>query len=157
MPEVIRATFEEVQRSQEELIFGETGIDKLIELNETIAPSSRNLFFRNLAFALLGLGIDHEVKIEYDGFTDNLGYVSEFARKIAYYSDTDDKKQELVLRGKNIRIPNKVLWKALRESLYKPMDAALTLALRYSAEIPAKRGGSYSIGTDGKEKKHVES
>jgi len=140
--EVRRATFEQVQKSQEELIFSEDGLDKLIELEETINPKSRSEFFRRLAFSLLGKGLDYPVILYFDGNKYNLGSVSEFARKIAYFTDTENKKQMIKLKGEYREIPIKELWTALRESLYKPMDEALTLALKSSAEIYRSGGGS---------------
>jgi hypothetical protein len=148
--EVKRATFEQVQKAQEELIFSDTGLDKLAELKETISPDTRNIFFQRLAFALLGKELDYPFILEYDGQQYNLGSLSVISRQMAYYTDTDDKKQELVLKGKKIKIPINVLWNTLRDSLYKPMAEALTLAMKSSQEI--FRGGSDSYGFNPDEK-----
>lgn len=143
--EVKRATLEKVVEYQEELIFGETGIDTLAKLEETVAPESRSIFFRNLAYSLLGKGLTYQVILDYKEGTYDLGCVSEFARKIVYYTDTTDKKQEIILKGIKTRVPIKYLWVALRESFYKPMDEALTLALRSSAEVLGGGGDSYGF------------
>lgn len=150
MVEVKRATFEQVQKAQDELIFSETGIDVLIEKKETIEPKSRGIFFQRLAFSLLGKGLDYPVILEYDGGRYNLGPVSVFARKTAYFTDTKDGKQEIQLRSRKIRVPIECLWLALRESLYKPMDDALTLALKSSAEIFRGSGDSYGVSPETK-------
>jgi len=151
--EVQRATFEQVNEWQLDFLFGKTGIETLIEKKETIGKNSRRIFFDLFAKSLLGKGLDYNYILKYDDGVYNLGSLSIFARKMAYFEDTSDKKQEIILKGKKIRIPIEQLWIAFRESIYKPMDEALTLALRSSAEIPVKRGGTYSIGTDGKGKK----
>ena len=143
--EVKRATFEQVYNAQGELIFGKTGLDTLAEQKETIHPQSRRIYFEYLAIALVGKGLQYNVNLELDGNNYNLGCVSEFSRKIAYYIDTDDKCQELILKGQKIRVPIDKLWIALRESLYKPMDEALTLALRASAEIFKSGGESFEF------------
>lgn len=143
--EVKRATFEQVQKAQEDLIFAKDGIDKLIELNETISPDSRSEFFRRLAYSLLGKGLDYPVILIFKGNRYNLGSVSEFSRKMAYYTDTNNKKQKIKLKGEYVEIPNCELWKALREALYKPMDEALTLALKSSAEIYRSGSDAYEF------------
>ena len=144
--EVKRATFEQVQKAQDELIFSQTGIDKLAELKDTIDPKTRNIFFQRLALSLLGKELDYPYILKYDGGEYNLGSLSIFARKMAYFTDTDDKCQELILKGKKIRVPNDLLWVALRESIYKPMAESLTLAMKSSQEI--LRGGSDSYGVN---------
>lgn len=143
--EVKRATFEQVQKSQDELIFSKTGIDVLAEQKETIEPKTRNIFFQRIAYSLVGKGLDYPVILEYNEGTYHLGSVSVFSRKMAYFTDTPDKKQEILLKGKKIRVPIELLWISLRESLYKPMDEALTLALKSSAEIFKGESGSYGF------------
>lgn len=148
--EVRRATFEQVQKAQNELIFSNTGIDKLIELKETIDSKTRDVFFERLAFALLGKELDYPFILEYNGGCYNLGSLAVFARKMVYFVDTEDKCQELVLKGQKLRVPIDKLWIALRESIYKPMAEALTLAMKSSQEI--LRGGSDSFGVNPDEK-----
>ncbi len=146
--EVKRATLEYVQKRQDEFIFGETGIDVLAEKEETVDPKTRNIFFENLAFSLLGKGLDYSVELNFENNVYDLGSVSVFARKMAYFTDTSDKKQELMLKSKKVRVPIKLLWIALREAMYKPMDEALTLALKSSAEIFSGGSDSYSVDFD---------
>lgn len=146
MSEVRRATFEQVQKAQDELIFSKDGIDKLAELKETIHPDSRNIYFQRLATALLGKELDYPFILEYNGGNYNLGSIAVFARKMAYFIDTDDKYQILKLKGQMTKVPIDKLWIALRESLYKPMAEALTLSMKSSQEI--FQGGSDSFGVE---------
>lgn len=148
--EVRRATFEQVQKAQNELIFSKTGIDQLAELEETIAPKSRDVFFDRLAMSLLGKELDYPYILHYDGGLYKLGSLATFARKMAYYKDTKDKKQEIILKGQKVRIPIKTLWIALRESLYKPMAEALTLSMKSSQEIFRGSSDSYDVNPDEK-------
>jgi hypothetical protein len=143
--EVRRATLEYVQECQENLIHGDTGIDVLIEKNETIDPKSRKEYFNWIAYSLLGKGLEYRVSFEYHGGEYDLGCVSVFARQMAYYTD---KNVAITLKGHKTVVPIKLLWKALRESLYMPMDEALTLALRSSAEIFKGGGDSYGVNPD---------
>ena len=69
---------------------------------------------------------------------------------MAYFEDTSDKKQEIMLKGKKIRVPIKILWRALRESLYKPMAEALTLSMKSSQEIFRGSSDSYGVNPDEK-------
>jgi hypothetical protein len=130
---VERATFEKVKDAQLELIFDH--IEQLIEEKETIAPKSRRVFFGLLATSLLGEGSNLKFTLEYKGNIYNLGPLPIFMRKMAYFEDTEDKKQEILLKGKATRVPIDILWKALRENLYIPMDQALRVALKSSAEL----------------------
>jgi len=148
--EVKRVDFEQVLEAQDELIFSETGIDVLMEKKETIDPKSRNIFFIRLAKALLGKGLDYPVNLAYNGGFYKLGSVSEFARKMAYFKDTPDKKQIIKARDQEIRIPIELLWKALREALYKPMDEALTLAFKSSMQAYGGSGDSYGLNPENK-------
>jgi len=149
--EVRRATFEQVNNWQLDFLFGETGITILEQKQETIHPDSRKDFFDLFAKSLLGKGLDYEYKLTYNGNTYNMGSLSIFARKMAYMTDTEDKKQPLKLKGKTIRIPIKHLWEALRENMYKPMDEALTMALKISAEIFKNTGGSHEFNPEKKQ------
>lgn len=148
MAEVKRASFEYVQKIQNEFIFGKTGIDVLAEKEETIDPKSRDIFFENLAFSLLGKGLDYPVILEFENNPYDLGSVSVFARKMAYFTETKDKKQEMVLKGVKVRVPIKLLWIALREAMYKPLDEALTLAFKSSAEIFSGGSDTYAVDID---------
>jgi hypothetical protein len=143
--EVRRATLEYVQECQENLIHGTTGIDVLSEKNETIAPESRKEYFNWIAYSLLGRGLDYHVYFEYRNGIYDLGCVSVFARQMAYYTTKDVK---IDLKGCKTPIPIGLLWMALRESIYRPMDEAITLALRSSAEIFKGGGDSYGVNPD---------
>lgn len=148
--EVKRATFEQVQKAQNELIFSEDGIDKLAEKKETIASESRSVFFDRLALALLGKELDYPYILEYKGGRYNMGSVAVFARKMAYFEDTDDKCQEVPLKNQKVRVSIDLLWIALRESIYKPMAEALTLAMKSSAEIFRGGGDSFVASPEDK-------
>jgi len=130
---VERATFEKVKDAQLELIFDH--IEKLIEEKETIAPKSRRTYFDLLSMALLGEGSNHKFTLEYRGNIYDLGPLPIYMRKMAYFEDTEDKKQEILLKGKTTRVPIDFLWKSLRENLYIPMDQAIRVALKASAEL----------------------
>ena len=130
---VERATFEKVKDAQLELIFDH--IEKLIEKKETISVKSRKDYFGLLATALLGEGSNLKFTFEYKGNTYSLGPLPIFMRKMAYFEDTEDKTQEVLLKGKATRVPIELLWVALRENLYIPMDQALKVALKSSAEL----------------------
>lgn len=145
--EVRRATFEEVNKAQLVLIFDV--IQKAIEERDFIAEKSRRDYFDLFALALLGKGVDYNFIFEYNGGVYNLGSLSSFARKMSFF---DEKTPEIELKGKKIRVPIEKLWVALRDNLYKPMDEALTLALRSSAELLEKGGGSYSVKTGDKKR-----
>lgn len=149
--EVKRATFEQVYKAQNDFIFGETGIDKLAELEETVSPDSRQTYFENLAISLIGLGLKYRFILKYLNNRYDLGPLSIFARKMAYMVGTPDKKQLLSLKGKEIRVPIKILWNSLRENMYEPMDEALTLSLKTSAEILKNSGGSYEFNPNKKQ------
>ena len=146
--DVKRATFEQVYKAQSDFIFGETGIDILAEKKETVAPESRKIFFENFAISLIGKGLNYDYVLEYDGGVYNLGSLSVFARKMAYFVDTDDRKQKIQLKDRKVPVPIDILWNTLRECMYKPMDEALTLALKSSAEIFRGGGDSYSVNPE---------
>lgn len=140
--DVKRATFEEVNKSQLEFIFDV--IQNAVDQKEFIDRDSRREYFNKFAFALLGKGVDYDFIFEYNGGRYNLGSLSSFVRKMSFF---DEKEPEVMLKGKCVRVPIERLWVALRDNLYKPMDEALTLALRSSAELLEKGGGSYSVKT----------
>lgn len=130
---VERATFEKVKDAQLELIFDH--IERLIEQKETISAKSRRTYFNLLATALLGEGSSLKFIFEYKGNIYDLGPLPIFMRKMAYFKDTEDKTQEVKLKGKPTEVPIGVLWESLRENLYIPMDQALKVALKSSAEL----------------------
>jgi len=68
----------------------------------------------------------------------------------------DEKEPEIDLKGKKERIPIELLWIALRDNLYDPMDEALTLALKSSPERIDGGGGSYSFKPDEQKGKNEE-
>lgn len=140
--EVKRATFEQVNKSQLSLIFDH--IQLLADKNETISEESRKDYFELLGVALLGRDLAYDFILDYDGGNYNLGSVAVFSRKMAFFEDTDDGCQTLELKGSKIKVPNSILWEALRLNIYKPMAEALTLALKSSAEI--LRSGSVGYG-----------
>ena len=148
--DVRRATFEQVKKSQEELIFSKDGIDIFAEQNETIDPKSRSVYFDRLATALLGKELDYPFVLNYQGGRYDLGSCAVFARKMAYFTDTADKCQVLDLKGKPIRVPMGQLWIALRESIYKPMAEALTLSMKSSQELFRGSGDSFGVNPDEK-------
>lgn len=131
--EVERATFERVKNSQLELEFEH--IDKLIEKKETISKETRRNYFELLAISLLGQDVDHRFIFEYEDNVYDLGPLPIFIRKMAYFKDTEDKKQEIMLKGNKTRVPIEKLWEELRVNLYIPFAKAQTLAMKYSAEI----------------------
>jgi len=131
--EVERATYENVKNAQLELEFDH--INELIKQKETIAEDTRRNYFDLLAMSLLGQDVNHNFTFYYQNNVYNLGSLPVFIRKMAYFEDTEDKKQEVVLKGKKTRVPIEELWKALRENLYVPFSMAQTLAMKYSAEV----------------------
>lgn len=148
--EVKRATFEEVNKAQLELIFDI--LEKLIEKKETVDKESRRVFFDLFAFALLGKGLEYEFIFYYNGDKYNLGSLSAIARQMVFHTD---KNPVIQLKDVRKKVPIELLWMALRDNLYKPMDEALTLGLRSSAEIFNSGGGSHSVSIDkDKEGKH---
>ena len=149
--EVKRATFEEVNKSQLELIFDV--IEQLIEKKETVDKESRRIFFDLFAFALLGKGLDYDFILHYKNNIYNLGSLSEMGRKMVFFEDNNP---EIQLKAESKKIPIEVLWEALRDNLYKPMDEALTLGLRSSAEIFEGGGGSHSFEPGKKEQGDTE-
>jgi hypothetical protein len=147
MVEVERATFQQVKEAQLELIFDH--IDILEEKQETISADTRRVYFDLLALSTLGKCNTYRFRMEYDGNIYDLGSLSVFARRLAYFTDTDDKAQDLILKGKQKRVPINYLWKSLRENLYSPFDEALTLALQSSAELLKTGSESYGFTPDG--------
>jgi len=145
--EVKRATFEEVNKAQ--LVFIFDVIQKAIEDKEYIDKESRREYFNLFAFALLGMGVNHDFVFEYEGGRYSLGSLSSFVRKMPFF---DEKTPKINLKGVKIRVPIEKLWMALQDNLYEPMDEALTLALRSSAELLEKGGGSYSVKTEDKKR-----
>ena len=137
---VQRATFEEVNKAQLELIFDI--IQKAIDLNGCIDSESRRNYFHILAFALVGKISEYDFIFNYKGDEYNLGKLSFYAREMAFF---DEKEPEIELKGQKVKVSIKELWKSLRTNIYKPMDEALTLALRSSAEIIGGGGASYHI------------
>lgn len=131
--EVERATFERVKNAQLELEFDH--IDKLIEKRETISKQTRRNYFDLLAISLLGQDVDHRFTLEYGENIYDLGPLPIFIRRMAYFEDTDDKKQEIMLKGKKTKVPIDDLWKSLRINLYIPFSKAQTLSMKYSAEV----------------------
>ena len=149
--EVKRATFEEVNKAQLELIFDV--IQEAIEKKDYIGKKSRRDYFDLFAFALLGKCVGHDFIFEYEGGRYNLGSLSSFARKMSFF---DEKEPMIDLKGKKIRVPIELLWVALRDNLYDPMDEALTLALKSSPERIGGGGGSYSFEPDEQKGKNKE-
>jgi len=149
--EVKRATFEEVNKAQLELIFDV--IQEAIEKKDYIDDKSRRSYFDLLAFALLGKSVTHDFIFEYKRGKYNLGSLSTFARKMSFF---DEKEPEIDLKGKKERVPIEILWIALRDNLYDPMDEALTLALKSSPERIEGGGGSYSFRPDEQKGKNKE-
>jgi hypothetical protein len=136
--EVRRATLEDVQKNQENLIHGTTGLDVLIKQNGIIQPQERATYFKLLAFSLLGKGLKYRVELNYHGNIDDLGSVSSFSRQLAYYTN---KEVTINLKGGKILIPIGLLWEALRNALYEPMDQALDDAIHISKERDIIRPG----------------
>jgi hypothetical protein len=136
--EVRRATLEDVQKSQENLIHGPTGLDALIKNNGIIKADERNIYFKWLAFSLLGKGLKYKVELNYHGDNDVLGSVSSFSRQMAYYTN---KEVNIKFNGNRILIPIGLLWEALRNALYEPMDEALDDAIHISKERDIIRPG----------------
>lgn len=149
--EVKRATFEEVNKSQLEFIFDV--IQEAIEKKDYIEKKSRRDYFDLFAFALLGKSVGHDFIFEYKGGRYNLGSLSTFARKMSFF---DEKEPEIDLKGKKEHVPIELLWDALRDNLYDPMDEALTLALKSSPERISSGGGSYSFKPDEQKGKNEE-
>jgi len=131
--QVKRATFDLVKEAQLQLIFDI--LQELIEKKETVAPKSRRDYFNLLAISTLGEMKDESYILKINGDVYDLGKLSIFSRKLAYFEDTNDKKQELQLKGQKIRVPVEELWKNLQENLYIPFDKALLVAHHSSAEI----------------------
>jgi hypothetical protein len=136
--EVRHATLEDVQKNQENLIHGTTGLDILIENNGIITPHERNIYFKWIAFSLLGKGLKYIVILHFNGGNYKLGSVSTFSRKMAYYTN---KNVELILNGRRTTVPIGKLWEALRNALYEPMDEALDAAVHLSKERDIIRPG----------------
>lgn len=151
--EVTRATFNQVNEWQLEFLFGETGLQTLIEKKETVDKDSRRTYFDLFAKSLLGKGLNYNYTLKIDGETHNLGSLSIQARRLCFMEDTKDNKQPMKLKGKTIRVPIEKLWEALRENMYKPMDEALTMAMRSSAELLKKEGGAYEFNPEKRRKK----
>lgn len=141
--EVKRATFEEVNKAQLELIFDI--LEELIEKKETVDKKSRKVFFDLFAFALLGKGLEYDFIFHYRGNKYNLGSLSAIARQMVFHTD---KNPVIQLKSTKEKVPIELLWISLRDNLYKPMDEALTLGLRSSAEIFNSGGGSHRIDVD---------
>jgi hypothetical protein len=139
--DVRRATLEDVQRNQENLIHGRTGIDSLIETNGFINKEDRKTYFKWLAFSLLGKGLKYTVWLRYQGNEYNLGNVSMFSRQMAYYPETMDHCVTIVLKGERKQIKISLLWEALRTALFEPMDEALDDAIHISKEREIIRPG----------------
>lgn len=131
--QVTRATFDKVKEAQLQFIFDV--LEELIDKKETVAPKSRRDYFDLLAVATLGEMKDQKYTLKINGNTYDLGNLSIFARKLAYFEDTSDKKQPLKLKGQEIRVPVEELWKNLQENLYIPFDKALLTAHHSSSEI----------------------
>jgi len=147
--EVKRATFEEVNKSQLEFIF--YVIQEAIEKKDYVDKKSRRSYFDLFAFALLGKSVSHDFIFEYKGGKYNLGSLSTFARKMSFF---DEKEPMIDLKGKKECVPIELLWVALRDNLYDPMDEALTLALKSSPERINSGGGSYSFRPEDPEGKN---
>ena len=133
MMEVERATYERVKNSQLKLEFDH--IDQLIKKNETISENTRRNYMDLLAISLLGQDVGHHFILRFKNNVYDLGPLPVFIRQMAYFEDTLDKCQEILLKGKKERVPNSDLWKSLRDNLYIPFSQAQTLALKYSAEV----------------------
>lgn len=145
---VERATFEQVKEAQNTLKFDY--IEELIEKNEIIGEKSRKIFFENIAIALLGLEINYDFYLKYNGGIYNMGNLAMWVRKFLDFQDNNDKKQELFVNGNIQKIDNKILWSSLLENLYQPMAKALTLSLTVSAETLTREGGGFVFRTDEK-------
>lgn len=136
--QVKRATLEDVQHNQENLIHGKEGLDALIQNNGIIQKEHREEYFKWLAFSLLGKGLKYRVWLQYQGNIYNLGSVSSFSRQMAYYTASDVK---INLKGQPTTIKIGLLWEALRNALYEPMDEALDDAIHISKEREIIRPG----------------
>jgi len=145
--DVERATFEKVKNAQLSLIFDY--LQELIEKKETIAKQSRRGYFELLSISTIGQLHNHNYILHYNNNTYDLGNLSIFSRKMAYFVDTKDKKQPLKLKGKYLRVPIDLLWETLQENLYQPFDEALLLAHRSSAEVIKHSSSGYEFKPKG--------
>lgn len=148
--EVKRATFESINEAQLEFIF-----DVLLELenkNETVDQGSRRDFFDLFAFSLVGKGLEYPFNFEFDGNWYTLASLSSYARKLCFLETNEP---EIELKGMKTKIPIKLLWKALRENMYKPMDEALTLGLKSSAELLGGGSSSHAFNPEQQKKGNI--
>ena len=139
--EVERATFEKVNTAQLDLIF--THIMHLAKEKQALDERDRRDYFDKYACATLGMDIKYDFILDFEGVHANLGPLAVYARKMAFFEDTKDNKQEIFLKGKKTKVPMEALWLSLRDNLYETMSEALTLALRSSAEITKRESGSF--------------
>lgn len=149
--EVKRATFEHVQGSQDTFFFD--FLDKFIKAEETIDPDSRNEYFLVLGNSFLGVEKNYRYILKYNDDFYDLGSLSNYARKLAYITDSDldsEKRVKIRTKGKNIDVPLVELWKSLRICFFDPAAEALNLSLRISAEMITREGGVYEFKVDQK-------
>lgn len=135
-----------VRDAQHVIIFNY--LDQLIEQNEVISDKTRQVFWDAIEIGLLGVERDFSFVVHFNGGTYNLGPLSEWARRLSFLNDTKDKTQEIELKGKKQRLPNRFLWEQLRENLYNPMAKALQVSLQSSAEIMTREGGVFEFNPE---------
>jgi hypothetical protein len=143
-----RPTFEYVKTCQKKLKF--EFFEQLISSNDVIAKESREEFFDCLSGSLLGLEKNYPFLLgeELDVHANhNLGDLGSWLKKALDWTDSVDKKQPIHFLGKNIRVSNSLLWRALMRSCYPVMSDSLQCALKSSAEIQNREGSSYGIKT----------
>lgn len=146
--EVRRATFEQVKEAQAKLKFDY--LEDLIDKNETIDNESRRAFFDNISIALLGFEKNYEFYLEYGNKICNLGNLAVWIRKFMDLKDTPDKKQEIAIHGKKVKIDNKDLWHNLMLALYEPMADALQLSTKISAETLMRESKAFEFKSGSK-------
>jgi hypothetical protein len=107
------------------------------------------MFFRNVAYATLGLGVDNEFTINLKKF--NGGYyrvknVEFVARWLAYQNSDSISDFNIDSNMIIVSAPISVYWIALRDCLFKVFPASLKCAAMMSKERDStKSGGGYQF------------
>ena len=149
--EVERGTFNQVKEIQNILIF--ENIQMYYEQNETVSPDHRDVFWDIVALSLFGVENNYPFILYYQGNEYNIGSLADWIREIPFITDDDldeQKRYPLLLKGEEVKVPLKDIWKSLRKSLNKPIAQALHESIGMSAEVFSRKGGSFEFSPDTK-------
>ena len=153
MVQAERATFEQVKKAQQKLVFHY--MLKLEKANSFLDSKDRESFWDAFDTACLGEASKHRFILDTAAIKADMGSVSEFCKKMIFFEPAKNGLVNLQIKSTSYDVSMRRLWKALREQLVMPMDAALSKSHSASAELLTHARDGFDVGekTDRKKSK----